>query len=144
MYERTHERIHVGFTKGFYKFDYTPPHRGFDLFSGFYGSAIRKKNHKQRYVMASGDSIEGYDFRDNDAKLSVTDTYADEYWTQKAIEHIYAQDPNTPFFMYMSYSLPHSPVDPHSDFASIHASNPNWGRGQYLGMVSHLDDLMNR
>ncbi|WOO43706.1 sulfatase family protein [Rubellicoccus peritrichatus] len=94
---------------------YQPQNRGFDRFFGILEGA--RSYHKIKNPSLGKALVENGQRFQEEAGLYVTDLFGD-----KAIEFLndhFDQDPNKPFFMYLSFTAPHSPMDAKEE--DIHA-----------------------
>jgi arylsulfatase A-like enzyme len=82
---------HVGYDDG-----ERPPQRGFDRFFGMIGGA---------------DSYWAPKLREQDEPFTVPQNfYATDAFTRRAMEFIQDRDPDRPFFLYLAFNAPHSPL----------------------------------
>ena len=112
---------------------YHPLNQGFTYFYGLYGGAVDHFNHtaggqvdwhRNRELVRE----EGYD----------TDLIADE-----AIRFIQARDPGAPFFLYVAFTAPHTPLQaPAPCFAGY--DDLTGDRRTYAAMVTCLDKAIGR
>lgn len=93
-----------------------------------------------------------------------SDEYANEIFTQKGIEFIDNQNSEQPFFLYMSYTIPHAELKVKDEFMELYLDDEGksifepeleWPQGRHYGaqaypkaayaaMVSALDDYLGR
>lgn len=133
----------------------TPEIRGWDYFSGH---VHHVEGHFQRPDSAW--QIDGKQLQ----KIAISNNlYANEWFTNKAIEFIHAAK-KQPFFLYLSYTLPHAelvvpekymqpylsskgesvfaPETPHP--AGLHYGAQSFPKAAYAAMVTQLDDYVGR
>lgn len=130
---------------GSYKNAYTPTHRGFDSFFGYYNGLQDYYTHYSQEVSGKFDDFIGFDMRRN---LSVAwDTfnkYSTDLFTEEAVKLINSHNTNNPMFLYLAHLAPHSgnpdnllqaPDEEIAKFGYIH--DPE--RRTFAAMVSKLD-----
>lgn len=118
-----------------------PNKRGFDEFTGIIGGSrtyFRSKAHdSEKSLQVNGRFIE-----------EPEDLYVTDYLTDRAIEYIEdhsKKEPQQPWFMYMSYTAPHGPLEPKPGIMSrVGASIKDEKRRKYAGLVLNLDDNVGR
>ncbi|XP_033752404.1 arylsulfatase J-like [Pecten maximus] len=118
---------------GFCDWQYTPNHRGFDSFMGYYSGA------EDYYTHQSG---RGYDFRFNDdIHHAPAGEYSTETYTKRLMDIIHQHDPqNQPLFLYVAYQNVHSPLQVPQHYEDLHSHIPNANRRSFTGMVNAMDD----
>jgi len=130
---------------GFFEKEYTPTHRGFDTFFGFYGGQADYWDHS-----LASNGYWGLDLhRDTPTKSESVWTqwgnYSSKMFTAEAIDRIMEHDTDDPFHLYLAYQAVHSanmPTDPLqapqawiNKFRHIN----NIGRRKYAAMVAYMD-----
>ncbi|MBZ0255319.1 sulfatase-like hydrolase/transferase, partial [bacterium] len=115
-----------------------PNLRGFDFFKGFLGDMMDDYNTHRRhginYMRENNNEI--------DPKGHATDLFSD--W---AVDYINHQTPEKPFFLYLAYNAPHTPIQPLQEYVDRYRKrNPNADekRAQIAGLIEHLDDGVGR
>lgn len=112
-----------------------PNDRGFDLFHGFLGDMMddyyTHLRHKKNYM------------RKNDEEIDPSG-HATDLFTDWAIDVIKEQSKSeTPFFMYLAYNAPHTPIQPPEDWLKK-VQNREKGidekRAKLVALIEHLDD----
>ena len=131
---------------GYYSLDYTPTYRGFDTFYGFYGAGITKYNHTATLKKGPWNRLEGYDFRDGTDPITGDGEYITDLLTSRALNILDNKTTDDPFFLYMSYSNPHSPIETVQDYIDLYnESNINdTDRINFNSMVSHVDNSISQ
>lgn len=116
-----------------------PNRRGFDEFVGLLGgsrSYFKIDYNRGNSLQHNGEYLEEPD-----------DMYITDFLTDKAIGLIrdhHAESPEQPFFMYMSYTAPHHPMDAkESDLARV-TNITKEPRRTYVAMVLSMDDNIGR
>lgn len=107
-----------------------PHNRGFDDFYGFLGGFIDYYTHVY---------FGGLDWQHN-GKSVKEEGHATELLTNKAIEHLSSYQGQQPFFMYLAYSAPHTPLqyvpNPTEDYSHI----DNTDRRVFAEMTTDVDN----
>ncbi|XP_033123969.1 arylsulfatase B-like [Anneissia japonica] len=120
---------------GFYEEACLPNNRGFDTYLGLLvGGGY--------HFIHSFPTTQHYDFhRDFSPAIEYNGTYSTHVFTDEAIDIINNQDEDTPFFMYLSYQAPHSPLEVPERYKDPYRSIFNdEDRLIYAAMVSCLDE----
>ncbi|XP_076290004.1 arylsulfatase B isoform X2 [Lasioglossum baleicum] len=127
---------------GFHTPQYTPLHRGFDFFLGFYNSYISYYDY--RY---SNQNMSGYDMhRGDDPAHGINRAYATNLFTDEAIKVIENHELTRPLYLHVSHLAVHAPLEQPAeeytdrDFHQIREPN----RRKYARMVSQLDESVAR
>lgn len=110
--------------------DYWPISRGFDSHYGFLGGFIDFYTH-----VYSG----GLDWQREGVSLR-EEGHATDLFTAEAKRVIDARDPNSPFFLYLSYNAPHSPLQSTPKNSGLNEKVEAGNRYVYAEMVTQLDD----
>ena len=112
--------------------EYGPLEQGFDTFYGHRGGFIDNYTHYFLHGMGF------HDLWDNKKEIFERGEYFPSLMTEKAIEFM-DENRNDPFFLFVSFNLPHYPEQPDSQFISIneHLNEP---RRSYATVVSTVDD----
>lgn len=112
-----------------------PTKRGFDFFHGFLGDMMddywTHLRHGQNYMRLNETVIkpEGH----------ATDLFTD--WASEYIES--RAKVKKPFFLYLAYNAPHSPIQPPPDWlAKVQQREPgiSEARAQMVALIEHMDD----
>jgi arylsulfatase A-like enzyme len=111
-----------------------PNQRGFHFFHGFLGDMMNDYynhlRHGFNYMRLNGDEIHP------------PEVHATDLFTQWACDWLKAYDSDSPFFMYVAYNAPHSPIQPPQEHLDrYHARHPDVGdqRAGLAAFVEHLD-----
>jgi arylsulfatase A-like enzyme len=112
----------------------TPLERGFDHFHGFLGDMMddyyNHRRHGNNYMRLDGKEID-------------PEGHATDLFTQWAIEYIKDRDKsNRPFFLYLAYNAPHTPIQPPDDWLNrVKKREPGISerRAQLVALIEHLD-----
>lgn len=67
-------------------------------------------------------------------------TYLTDFLTEEGMRLVRQRPKDTPFFLYMSYTTPHTPLQPRPDLLRRYESIPHKGRRNYAAMVASLDE----
>jgi arylsulfatase A-like enzyme len=112
-----------------------PMNRGFDFFRGFLGDMMddyyHHRRHEQNYMR------DGHQVIDPEG-------HATELFTQWALEYLRQQtDSDQPFFLYLAYNAPHTPIQPPPDWIDrVRAREPGIDarRASLVALIEHLDE----
>jgi arylsulfatase A-like enzyme len=112
-----------------------PNLRGFDLFHGFLGdmmdSYTTHLRHGINYMRLNAETVE--------PKGHATDVFTD--WAVSYLRER-VKNPERPFFLYLAYNAPHSPIEPPAEWlARVKARAPQLSekRAKCVALVEHLD-----
>lgn len=116
-----------------------PHERGFDHFKGFLGDMMDDYNNHRRH---------GIDYlRENDTPLHA-EGHATDLFSAWASDYIrYQSTTEAPFFLYLAYNAPHSPIEPPDDWlAKVRAREPGLDekRAALVALIEHMDDGIGR
>ncbi|KAK4315305.1 hypothetical protein Pmani_013476 [Petrolisthes manimaculis] len=122
---------------GFCDWSYTPNHRGFHTFYGFY------QGNQDHYTHIAGD---GYDFHDGDAVAwEANGNYSSIIYADRAVEIIQEQqNKQSPFFLYIAFQNVHDPLQVPQEYLDLYPGEVDPDRRALLGMVSAMDDAVGR
>ncbi len=113
-----------------------PTDRGFDFFHGFLGDMMddyyTHLRHGQHYMRRNTEPVE-------------PEGHATDIFTGWAIDYLNerAAAPETPFFLYLAYNAPHTPIQPPQDWLEkVQAREPGISeqRAKLVALIEHLDD----
>ena len=117
----------------------TPNARGFDFFHGFLGDMMddyyTHRRHEVNYMRRNTEEI--------DPEGHATDlfsTWACDYIRERAREP-------QPFFLYLAYNAPHTPIQPPEDWvARVQQREPDMDedRAKLVALIEHMDDGIGR
>ncbi|XP_017883014.1 arylsulfatase B-like [Ceratina calcarata] len=127
---------------GYHTPQYTPLHRGFDTFFGFFNSHISYFDY--RY---SSQNMSGYDMhRGDDPAHGFNREYATDLFTEEATRIIENHERGRPLYLQISHLAVHAPLehpmDQYNDTQFEHIREPN--RRKYARMVTELDESLGR
>lgn len=112
----------------------TPTERGFDFFHGFLGDMMddyyKHRRHGKHYMRRNKDPIHPVG-------------HATDLFSQWASDYILErQNQNDPFFLYLAYNAPHTPIQPpQSWYQRVKAREPNITdrRAKLVALIEHMD-----
>ena len=121
---------HLGLRKGHF-----PNDRGFDHFHGFLGDMMddyyKHRRHNINYMRLNDKTI--------DPPGHATNLFSD--W---AVEYIQGRkDAERPFFLYLAYNAPHTPIQPPKEWeAKVAQRQPGIDkkRAKLVALIEHMDD----
>ena len=111
-----------------------PKQRGFDY---QYGAMIGELDY---FTQEEHGVLDWY--RDN--KPIREKGYTTQLIGNDAVNYINAQDPNKPFYLYLTFNAPHTPYQAPQDYIDRYKSIADPTRRTYAGMVASLDDEIGR
>ncbi len=117
----------------------TPNERGFDHFHGFLGDMMddyyNHRRHGNNYMRLNNKEI--------DPKGHATDLF-----TQWAVDYINSRSKAAqPFFLYLAYNAPHTPIQPPAEWLERIKSRENNisdKRAKLVALIEHMDDGIGR
>jgi len=118
----------------------TPTERGFHHFHGFLGDMMddyyRHERHGRNYMRLDRAEIR-------------PEGHATDLFTQWACQYLdaRARAPQTPFFLYLAYNAPHTPIQPKPEWlAQVKARQPGITdkRAALVALIEHMDDGIGR
>lgn len=116
----------------------TPNERGFEFFHGFLGDMMDDYLNYRRH----GINYMRLNDREIDPKGHATELFTD--WTN---EFLLQQKPSQPFFLYLAYNAPHSPIQPPEEWLQ-RVKQRQLGidekRAKLVALIEHLDDGIGR
>ena len=128
--------------------DLHPLQRGFDEFFGFLGGGHRyfpdELTLKETSQAKSGDEADSYRLwiLRNHEPVKTTNYLTDEF-SDEAVSFI-ARNKAKPFFLYLAYNAPHTPMQATEKYLSRFPEIKNPKRRTYAAMVSAVDDGVGR
>ena len=111
-----------------------PKQRGFDY---QYGAMIGELDY---YTHSDAGVLDW--FRNN--KPVKEEGYATKLIGDDAVKYISAQDPNKPFYLYLTFNAPHTPYQAPQEYVDRYKNIADPTRRTYAGMVTCLDDEIGR
>ncbi|MGB0907982.1 MAG: arylsulfatase B [Maricaulaceae bacterium] len=116
---------------------HTPNARGFDHFYGHFNTDVNYFTHS---------FAKGHDFQENGTSVKHEGEYATNVHGNQAARYINEiRDPNKPFFMYVPFLAPHSPMQAKEEDMAKYSSRidtPLFPAKTYAGMVDSLDQAI--
>ncbi|XP_064643223.1 arylsulfatase B-like isoform X1 [Lineus longissimus] len=123
--------------QGFCNWDYTPTHRGFDSFFGYYNAQIDYYSHKVDIPLFGN----GIDFRDNEkAVTNQNGTYSTGLYTKRAQQIITEHNKTKPLFLYFASQNVHMPLEVPQSYIDMYSNIKNKNRRLTSAMVTAMDD----
>jgi arylsulfatase A-like enzyme len=113
---------------------YWPKQRGFDYQYGAMIGELDYFTHEEHGVLDW--------YRNN--KPVREKGYTTQLLGDDAVKYIDAQDPNKPFYLYLTFNAPHTPYQAPQDYIDRYPNIPDPTRRIYAGMVTCLDDEVGR
>ena len=115
-----------------------PNLRGFDFFHGFLGDMMDDYFHHRRH---------GVNYMRLDRETIDPEGHATDLFTQWTCDWLTQYRDEAPFFIYLAYNAPHSPIQPPQDFwERYRARHPDVedGRAKLAALIEHLDTGIGR
>ena len=119
---------------GHFRPEYLPTRRGFDTQYGHYNGQID-------YFTHSRDG--GHDWHRNDRE-SRDAGYTTQLLGTEAVRVVEQADPKKPFFLYVPFNAPHTPLQAPDEYLAKYAHVADQKRRVYSAMVHCLDDQVGR
>lgn len=120
---------------GMFAEEYTPRHRGFDTFMGFYNGAEGYFTH-----LRAG----GLDLRRNGEILRLPGQYNTELFTAEAESIISKHNKSQPMFMYLAHQSAHAPYQAPEDWIEKFKDIDDPKRRNLAAMISYMDHGIGR
>ena len=111
----------------------TPNARGFDYFHGFLGDMMDDYYHHRRHNI-------NY-MRENKTEIN-PEGHATDLFTTWACEYLKKRKPGEPFFLYLAYNAPHTPIQPPKDWLEkVKQREPGISeqRAKLVALIEHMD-----
>lgn len=116
---------------------HTPNARGFDHFYGHFNTDVDYYSHS---------FAEGHDFQENGVSVKHEGEYATDVHGNQAVRYISElRDPSKPFFMYVPFLAPHSPMQAKDEDIAKYShriDTPRSKKKTYAAMVDSLDQAI--
>lgn len=116
----------------------TPIERGFDHFHGFLGDMMddyyNHRRHGNNYMFLNRQEID-------------PPGHATDLFTQWSVDFLSTAPRDRPFFLYLAYNAPHTPIQPPADWLSkVRARHPELPerRARLVALIEHMDDGIGR
>ncbi len=119
---------------GHFRPEYLPTRRGFDTQYGHYNGALDYFTH---------DREGGHDWHRNDRE-SRDAGYTTQLLGIEAVRVVEQADPKKPFFLYVPFNAPHTPLQAPEEYLAKYAHVADQKRRAYSAMVHCLDDQVGR
>lgn len=125
---------HLGLTS-----ENSPNARGFDYFHGFLGDMMDDYTTHLRF---------GQNYMRKNDRVITPKGHATELFTDWAIDYVtQRRDLNDPFFLYLAYNAPHTPIQPPQKYVDrvvkrTPAVEPK--RARLIALIEHLDENIGR
>lgn len=119
---------------GHFQSDYLPTRRGFDTQYGHYNGALDYFTH---------DRDGGHDWHRNDTECR-DEGYATTLLGSEAVRVVEQAQPGKPFFLYVPFNAPHTPLQAPAEYLKRYAHIPDKNRQTYAAMIGCLDDQVGR
>ncbi|MDF7825372.1 sulfatase-like hydrolase/transferase [Pontiellaceae bacterium B12227] len=119
--------------------EHHPNRRGFDEFYGLLGGSRTYYAGNLKKLAKDGHAIE----RNGKLEEEKQGSYVTDRLTHGAVDYISThakKHPKQPFFMYLSYTAPHGPLEPKPGYAERYPNLGNEKRRAYAGLVASLDE----
>lgn len=110
-----------------------PLSMGFDHFTGLAGGS-------RSYFPSAGTQRDLRIMRDGKDAETEGWTYLTDFITEESMRLVKQRPAEKPFFLYTSYTTPHTPLQPRPDILKRYAQIKNKGRRNYVAMVASLDE----
>lgn len=111
----------------------TPMDRGFDHFHGFLGDMMDDYYNHRRH----GINYMYHDRTEIDPKGHATDLF-----TQWAIDYVQGRDEKLPYFLYLAYNAPHTPIQPPTEWVEkvkARETGITDQRAKLVALIEHMD-----
>ncbi|RUS78916.1 hypothetical protein EGW08_013329 [Elysia chlorotica] len=139
---------------GLYKKEYTPLHRGFDTFYGYWEGGedyytyyncdtFHNRTIEEEEIPSQKEGPWcGFDLRDMETPVTnMNGTYSTHLYTGKAVDIVKnASNSEKPFFLYLAYQAVHTPMEVPQKYMDPYSHIKNEYRRIYAGMVSAMDE----
>ena len=116
----------------------TPNERGFGHFHGFLGDMMDDYYSHRRH---------GINYMRHNAETIEPEGHATDLFSGWACEWLRRQRPAQPFFLYLAYNAPHTPIQPPPDWlAKVKQREPGIPerRAKLAALIEHMDDGIGR
>lgn len=111
-----------------------PIDRGFDYFKGFLGDMMDDYYHHRRH---------GINYLRENEQVITPEGHATDLFSDWAVDYIASRtESNAPFFLYLAYNAPHTPIQPPEDWVrKVMAREPGLTekRARLVALIEHMD-----
>ena len=118
-----------------------PNTRGFDHFHGFLGDMMddyyKHRRHGQHYMRLNQESV--------DPEGHATDIFTN--WTINYLASEAKEKADAPFFLYLAYNAPHTPIQPPKDWlekVKAREEGIDEKRAKLVALIEHMDDSIGK
>ncbi len=111
----------------------TPTERGFDFFHGFLGDMMDDYYHHRRH---------GRNYMRKNREVIQPKGHATDLFSEWAVDYLKAYSSDKPFFLYLSYNAPHTPIQPPKDWLQkyrIKRPQVTPKRARLASFIEHMD-----
>ncbi|XP_065174838.1 arylsulfatase B-like isoform X2 [Sycon ciliatum] len=132
--------------QGYCKPEYTPSHRGFDTFFGYYTGA------EEYFTHLRSDHVDNKSWTALDFHLDTPDNYTNVFnmngtysayaFTDRAINIIDNHDKTKPLYIYLPFQSVHAPLEVPPQYPAKYPKINDKNRKTFAGMVSALDEAV--
>ncbi len=115
-----------------------PNDRGFDHFHGYLGDMMDDYYKHRRH---------GINYMSLNRKIIDPPGHATDLFSQWACEYLEQQKRDRPFFLYLAYNAPHTPIQPPDDWLKkVRQREPRISpaRAKLVALIEHMDDGIGR
>ena len=112
----------------------TPMDRGFDHFHGFLGDMMDDYYNHRRH---------GFNYMYDDRTEIDPEGHATDLFTEWACDYIRGRKAKQPYFLYLAYNAPHTPIQPPEEWiAKVKAREKGITdrRAKLVALIEHMDD----
>lgn len=112
----------------------TPIDRGFDHFHGFLGDMMDDYYNHRRH---------GINYMYHDRKEIDPEGHATDLFTEWAIDYVESRKSDQPYFLYLAYNAPHTPIQPPPEWiekVKAREAGINDQRARLVALIEHMDD----
>ena len=112
----------------------TPMDRGFDHFHGFLGDMMDDYYNHRRH---------GINYMYQDRQEIDPEGHATDLFTEWAIDYVTSRKTDQPYFLYLAYNAPHTPIQPPEEWTEkvkARESGISDQRAKLVALIEHMDD----
>lgn len=111
----------------------TPNERGFEHFHGFLGDMMDSYFHHRRH---------GVNYMRKNGRVIDPEGHATDLFSQWACEFLRQQTSERPFFLYLAYNAPHTPIEPPPEWVKrvvARQTQIDEKRARLVALIEHMD-----